>query len=69
VSSLPQPLSPDWAEAALAEMSRVTRSGGAVVLLASELPRPLIPGTLRLRRQVPLRLAGTDARIWVFRRA
>jgi SAM-dependent methyltransferase len=59
----------DWAEAALAEMSRVTRTGGSVVLLAPELPRPAIPGTLRLRRQVPVRLAGSRSTIWVFRRA
>jgi len=67
----------DWAAAALAEMSRVTRSGGSVVLLAPELPRPAIPGTLRLRRQVPIRLrrqvpirlAGSGLTIWVFRRA
>jgi hypothetical protein len=58
----------DWAAAALAEMSRVTRTGGSVVLLAPELPRPAIPGTLRLRRQVPVRLTGA-ATIWVFRRA
>jgi 23S rRNA G2445 N2-methylase RlmL len=59
----------DWAAAALAEMTRVTRSGGSVVLLAPELPRPAIPGTLRLRRQVPIRLAGSGLTIWVFRRA
>jgi 23S rRNA G2445 N2-methylase RlmL len=58
-----------WASRALAEMSRVTRSGGAVVVLAPELPRPAMPMTLRLRRQVPLRLVPTGATIWVFRRA
>jgi 23S rRNA G2445 N2-methylase RlmL len=59
----------DWVAAALAEMSRVTRTGGSVVLLAPELPRPAIPGVLRLRRQVPIRLTGAGATIWVFRRA
>jgi SAM-dependent methyltransferase len=59
----------DWAEAVLAELSRVTRSGGSVVLLAPELPRPAVPGSLRLRRQVPIRLAGRRHSIWVFRRA
>ena len=34
----------DWAAAALAEMSRVTRSGGSVVLLAPELPQAGDPG-------------------------
>ncbi len=59
----------DWAAAALAEMSRVTRTGGSVVLLAPDLPRPAIPATLRLRRQVPVRPTGARATIWVFRRA
>jgi 23S rRNA G2445 N2-methylase RlmL len=59
----------DWAAAALAEMSRVTRTGGSVVLLAPELPKPAIPATLRLRRQVPVRPTGAKATIWVFRRA
>jgi SAM-dependent methyltransferase len=57
-----------WATAVLAEMSRVTRSGGSVVLLAAGLPRAW-PGALRLRRQVPVRLPGAAAVIWVFRRA
>jgi len=60
---------PDWAEIVLAEMSRVTRSGGSVVLLAPDLPRHAIPAALRLRKTVPIRLLGTAATIWVFRRA
>ena len=60
---------PDWVSGVLAEMSRVTRSGGSVVLLAPELPRSAIPSALRLRRQVPLRLPGARATIWVFHRA
>jgi hypothetical protein len=59
----------DWARAVLAELSRVTRSGGSVVLLAPEMPRLAVPGSLRLRRQVPIRLAGHPSSIWVFRRA
>jgi tRNA G10 N-methylase Trm11 len=59
----------DWAAAVLAEMSRVTRSGGSVVLLAPQVPRSAIPAALRLRRQVPVRVLGTAATIWVFRRA
>lgn len=54
----------DWASAVLAELSRVTRSGGPVVLLAPELPRS---GALRLRKQVPVRLPGARS-IWAFRR-
>jgi hypothetical protein len=60
---------PDWLEAVLAELSRVTHSGGSVVLLSPDLPRSAVPGSLRLRRQVPVRVAGTATSIWVFRRA
>jgi 23S rRNA G2445 N2-methylase RlmL len=59
----------DWVSGVLAEMNRVTRSGGCVVLLAAELPRSAIPGALRLRKQVPVRLRGARATIWVFHRA
>jgi SAM-dependent methyltransferase len=57
-----------WVGAALAEMSRVIRRGGAVVVLAPELPRPAVPSALRLRRQVPVRLPAAES-IWVFRRS
>jgi SAM-dependent methyltransferase len=60
---------PAFAGAVLAELSRVTRSGGRVVLLAPDLPRAEIPAALRLRRQVPIRLLGTRQSIWVFHRA
>ncbi len=62
-------LQPEWLAAALAEMSRVTRGGGAVVVLAADVPRAAIPGALRLRLQVPVRLPGGRETIWVFRRA
>ena len=55
----------DWAAAVLGEISRVTASGGSVVLLAPELPRA---DALRLRKQVPVRLPGGRS-IWAFRRA
>lgn len=59
----------EWAAAVLTELSRVTRTGGSVVLLAPELPRASIPSALRLRRQVPVRMPDGAASIWVFRRA
>jgi Putative RNA methylase family UPF0020 len=63
-------LGPDEIRApVLAEMSRVTRGGGAVVVLAADIPRECIPLALRLRRQVPLRLRSGRQVIWVFRRA
>jgi methyltransferase family protein len=58
-----------WCLLALAEMSRVTRSGGALVLLAPALSRSAIPTALRLRRQVPVRLPATTETIWVFGRS
>ena len=58
-----------WTGAVLAELSRVTRSDGTVVLLSPELPRTAIPAALRLRRQIPVRLLGTQPSIWTFRRA
>jgi hypothetical protein len=54
---------------ALAEMSRVTRSGGTVVVLAPDIAREFIPPALRLSRQVPVRLDAAREVIWVFRRA
>jgi hypothetical protein len=60
---------PSFAGDVLAELSRVTRSGGRVVLLAPDLPRAVIPGALRLRKQIPVQLPGASLSIWVFRRA
>ncbi len=59
----------DWAGEVLGELSRVTRTGGAAVVLAPDLPRAAIPGTLRLRKTVPIRLPGAGSVIWAFRRA
>jgi 23S rRNA G2445 N2-methylase RlmL len=53
----------------LSELSRVTHSGGRVVLLAPELPRAVIPGALRLRKQIPVQLPAAALSIWVFHRA
>jgi Methyltransferase domain len=58
-----------WCRPALAEIGRVTRTGGAVVLLAPALPRSAIPSTLRLRRQVRVSLPASTETIWVFRRS
>jgi tRNA G10 N-methylase Trm11 len=60
---------PDFAGTVLAELSRVTRSGGRVVLLAPDLPRAVIPAALRLRKEVPIQLVGVRQSIWVLHRA
>jgi SAM-dependent methyltransferase len=72
VSWLPGRVAGSWADfagAVLAELSRVTRSGGRVVLLAPDLPRAEIPAALRLRKQLPIEVLGTKQAIWVFHRA
>jgi len=58
-----------WLATALAEMGRVTRPGGRVVLLAPEIPDAAVPGTLRVADSTPLRLLGLQTTLWVFHRA
>lgn len=58
-----------WLRSVLGEMARVTRPGGRVVLLASELPRPAVDERLRLRDRFPIRLLGTRTTIWAYDRA
>jgi tRNA G10 N-methylase Trm11 len=57
-----------WLQSVLREMARVTRPGGRAVLLVPQLPRAVVPETLRLRDRLHLRLLGTATTIWVFDR-
>jgi len=57
-----------WLQAALAELGRVTRSGGRVVLLAPSIPGAVLPTGLRLRERIPIRLLGTKTSIWAYDR-
>src|SRR5262249_48826600 len=59
---------PAFARAALAELSRVTRSGGRRARLAPDLPRGRIPPAVRVRKQVPIQVLGINQAIWVFHR-
>jgi SAM-dependent methyltransferase len=59
---------PAWLAAALAELTRVTRPGGRLVLLAPTLPAGAFPASLRLRSRDALRLLGTRTTLWVFDR-
>jgi 23S rRNA G2445 N2-methylase RlmL len=53
-----------WMGAVLAEVTRVTSSGGRVVLLAPVVPVSVMPKPLRVTRQQPLRLLGTTTMLW-----
>jgi tRNA G10 N-methylase Trm11 len=58
----------DWLSSVLAELARVTRSGGRIVLLAPEIPRSSMPMELRMRDKHLIRLLGTKTVLWVFDR-
>jgi tRNA G10 N-methylase Trm11 len=64
---VPQDMS-RWLRAALAEMARVTRPDGRIVLLAPAIPAGAVPGTLALERRIPIRLLGTQTTIWAYHR-
>ena len=59
---------PTWFAEVLAEMARVTRPGGCLVLLAPEIPLNTVPAQLRIRSKDPLKLLGMRTRLWVFDR-
>lgn len=60
------PMKP-WLHAVTAELTRVVRPGGRVVLLSPEQLAHVQSG-LRLLRRVPIRLLGTRTTIWAFER-
>ncbi|MFD2080487.1 Methyltransferase domain-containing protein [Actinopolymorpha cephalotaxi] len=57
-----------WIADVMAELARVTRPGGRVVLLVPELPKQAVPATLRLRDRHEVRLLGTTSTIWAYDR-
>jgi len=57
-----------WLAEVLAEMERITRPGGRVVLLAPEIPGDAIPERLEVTARTQLRLAGTTTTVWAFDR-
>jgi len=57
-----------WLGQVLAELARVTRTGGRVVLLAPDIPRTVVPAELQLRSKDGIRLLGTRSTLWAFHR-
>jgi len=57
-----------WLSAVLAEMARVTRPGGRVVVLVPHIKRELVDARLRLRERFGIQLLGTRTTIWVYDR-
>ena len=57
-----------WLRSVLGELARVTRPGGRVVLLHPRLPHSVVPGTLRMRDRVRIRLLGMGTTVWVYDR-
>jgi 23S rRNA G2445 N2-methylase RlmL len=58
-----------WLAAILAEIARVTRPGGRVVLLAPQITRQSVPAELQVTIKNPIRLLGTKTTVWVFDKA
>jgi SAM-dependent methyltransferase len=57
-----------WLTAVLAELARVTRPGGRVVLLAPGIPGRCVPAMLRPDRSLGVRLLGTATTVWTYQR-
>ncbi len=57
-----------WLTEALAELARVTRPGGRVVLLVPDLPKAVLPSSMRLLERHTIRLLGTSTTIWAYER-
>jgi 23S rRNA G2445 N2-methylase RlmL len=58
-----------WLRHVLAEMARVARPEGQVVLLAPTIMGDAVSDDLRMRSHNPIRLLGTMTRLWVYERA
>jgi SAM-dependent methyltransferase len=59
---------PTWLAEVLAEVERITRPGGRVVLLTPEIPAGAIGDRLKITARRQLRLSGTTTTLWGFDR-
>jgi SAM-dependent methyltransferase len=57
-----------WLTRAFAEMARVVRPGGRVVVLAPKISARVVPASLKMRSKQRLRLLGMFTTLWVFDR-
>jgi tRNA G10 N-methylase Trm11 len=58
-----------WLGRVLAELTRVTRPKGRIVVLTPSVPKGALPSALREVRRAPIVLLGTKATIWSYERA
>jgi SAM-dependent methyltransferase len=58
-----------WLTAVLAEMTRVTRPGGRMIVLAPAIRDAAVPGCVEVLSENPVRLLGTLTRLWVLARS
>lgn len=64
---VPEPMDV-WLREVLAELARVTRPGGRLVLLAPDIPRAVVPAGVRLTGRHQLRLFGHRSTMWIYQR-
>lgn len=57
-----------WLAAVLAELTRVTRPEGPVIVLAPDIPGRCVPAELRLTGSFPVSLLGTATSVWTCQR-
>jgi len=55
-----------WLNTVLRETVRVTQPGGQIILLATDIPRSVVPASMTLTDRLPVRLLGLKTTIWYY---